>query len=110
MAHAEEDGHMNQTASILDPAWLMGAAAHLFDVVGLGGLALAWRAGGRVARVEHELAAQKDLNVELKAAIAAHAAEAALVREKLGALATRDQVDGLIRDVREDIRALKRSG
>ena len=38
---------MNQTASILDPAWLMGAAAHLFDVVGLGGLALAWRAGGR---------------------------------------------------------------
>jgi len=96
---------MNQ---ILDPAWLTAAAAHLFDVVGLGGLALAWRAGGRVARVEQELGAQKELNAEFKAAIAAASAETALVREKLGALATRDQVDGLIRDVREDIRALRR--
>ncbi len=42
---------MNQT-SIIDPAWLTGAAAHLFDAMGLGGLALAWRAGGRVAKVE----------------------------------------------------------
>ena len=101
-----EEGTVGQ--SILDPAWLLAAAAHLFDVVGLGGLALAWRAGGRVARVEHELAAQKELNGEFKAGIAAAGAETAVVREKLGALATRDQVDGLIRDVREDIRALKR--
>jgi hypothetical protein len=101
-----EEGAMSQ--SIPDPAWLITAAAHLFDVVGLGGLALAWRAGGRVARVEHELAAQKDLNTEFKAAIAAAGAETALVRERLGALATRDQVDGLIRDVREDIRSLRR--
>ena len=33
--------------------------------------------------------------------------ETALVREKLDALATRDQVGGLIRDVRADIRTLK---
>ena len=46
------------------------------------------------------------LNLEFKAAVAARAAEAALAREQLGALATRDQVDDLIR---ADIRALKPS-
>ncbi len=52
---------MNQT-SILDPVWLMGAAAHLVDVLGLGG----WRspgAGGRVAKVELALALQFTVRV-----------------------------------------------
>ena len=100
---------MNQT-SILDPAWLMTAAAHLFDVVGLGGLALAWRAGGRVAKVEQALALQDKVNLEVKARLDQHSADQTMVREKLAALPTHDQVAGMIREVREDIRELKRTG
>ena len=103
-----KDQPMNQTASILDPAWLLGAAAHLFDVVGLGGLALAWRAGGRVAKVEHALELQEKVNLDVKARLDQHAADQTLVREKLAALPTHDQVAGMIREVREDIRELKR--
>ena len=90
---------MNQT-SILDPAWLMAAAAHLFDVLGLGGLALAWRAGGRVAKVEQALALQDKVNLEVKARLDQHSADQTMVREKLAALPTHDQVAGMIREVR----------
>jgi hypothetical protein len=97
--------HMNAPGAPTDFSWAYELIGHLLEVLGLGGLGLAWRGNSRVTKLEVRTEALKDrvdAHDEGREAIAERLAS---IRESVARLPTRDELDDLRHDLKQDYRA-----
>lgn len=102
-------------AAPADFSWAWNALGHLLEVLGLGGLGLAWRGNSRVTKLEEARAAQgKDL-ADLEKRADAHDIDRVLIRDALAGiresvarLPTRAEIEDLRADLKQDYRAARR--
>jgi hypothetical protein len=96
---------MNPPAGPGDLSWAYDLIGHLLEVLGLGGLGLAWRGNSRVTKLEARTEALKERADAHDEGTQAIAERLAVIRESLARLPTRDELEDLRRDLKQDYRA-----
>jgi hypothetical protein len=103
---------VNAPAAPADLSWLWSTLGHLLEVLGLGGLGLAWRGESRITKLEAARDALADKAAALKERADAHDVDRAAIaetlagiRESVARLPTRDELERVRQDLKQDYRA-----
>jgi hypothetical protein len=105
---------INAPATPADLSWLYASLSHLLEVLGLGGLGLAWRGSSRLAKLEEARGAQDKNLAALERRADAHDADRVVIREALAdirenvaRLPTRTELEDMRKDLKQDYRATR---
>jgi hypothetical protein len=95
---------METAGAQADLSWLYAALSHLLEVLGLGGLGLAWRGSSRLTKLDEKTATLKDRADAHEADRAAIRETLAGIRESVARLPTREELERVRRDLKQDYR------